>query len=1065
MTVIIASLFLPYTVHFELDSKTNADDIQSIKRIGEPISRVLTPVPVGVGHGSGGSGKPKSSTTSIIPSSRLSTPVIASGGDGSNINSSSNLGTESPSVEDFFYSRLSDLSSGSMGPSALSSHSAGAVLTAPGYGTTSATSATTAATNSGVSSSSSSITGGGGHAPQLVQPRSRVSNLKIQANVVDHKKYPFPSDKIGGTSVKINRSSTSLASLGSSNQRRLSRSLNGSVSNLALLNSTGMKQQQKTTRQPSREQLEFVTNNNHRALLEGLNEDDFDCQGRLAPFGGFSNPNIEDNLLNEENIFETCPWEIVSHAKGNGSLYKAAKIAQDGGILGDYAWVGTLAMPTDEVPDKIKKQIEQKLHEEYRSEPVFPDDATFDGHYHSFCKQILSPTLHYQIPDDPKSKAFEDHSWKFYKAMNQLVADRIVEVYERDNSSLAPEDPLNIIWIHDYHLMLVPAMIRKKLPHAKIGLFFHVSFPSSEVFRIFAQRNEMLKGMLGANSITFQTEEYVRHFFQTVSRLLLADINDAGVFYEGHLTLVNTTPVGIDVPQLQEEAHSPSVLEWRRAIKERWGGQKLIVTRDKVDKLRGIKQKFLAYERFLTDNPQYLEDTVFIQICLGEPTDPDYESECMQIAGRINAKSKNLSTIQPMVILQKEIEFDQYLALQAEADCFIVSSMREGLNLTCHEFITCAEEKKSPLILSEFTGSSSLLSCGRRGALMVNPWDIKKFSELFLYLLKMGTDEKAERWLNCFAVIDKHDSKVWVADCLKTINKAWNLYLLKSATDLQPLNKESFLKFYNVSNKREERVFFFNFETPASVMIVPETETSSYATVSGKTLEPKHLDTFLAKVLENPKNHVYIFSLLKKKDLETLYGRCLKVGLIAENGGYVKIIGSKLWTPITNEAHLQNWFPVVERLIESKVVRLPGSFMKVQDCTINFVTGAVENKERRNDALGDCIAHIQELHLESNDDGDNIHALLVRNTVIIQEHLLNVKAVEFILKHYKNSHKVFYCGGDTNIDETIYEYLNRIPGSMTAVVMRTKSHSKSIARYNISGTNAMLKVLASTPLS
>jgi trehalose 6-phosphate synthase/phosphatase len=126
---------------------------------------------------------------------------------------------------------------------------------------------------------------------------------------------------------------------------------------------------------------------------------------------------------------------------------------------------------------------------------VFVSDIDLDGHYAHYCKTMLWPVFNYQIPDHPKSKAYEDHSWIFYVNLNQAFADKVIKSYKRGD----------IIWVHDYHLLLVPAMIRKKLPDAQIGFFLHTAFPSSEVFRCLATRKELLEGMLGANLVAFQT--------------------------------------------------------------------------------------------------------------------------------------------------------------------------------------------------------------------------------------------------------------------------------------------------------------------------------------------------------------------------------------------------------------------------------------------------------------------------------------------------------------------------------------------------------------------------------
>lgn len=494
----------------------------------------------------------------------------------------------------------------------------------------------------------------------------------------------------------------------------------------------------------------------------------------LAPFGGFSNPGIEQNLWNDDNIFDTAEWSIVASDDGNGSLTKAIDISIKDGIINQTKWVGCIAMPSDTISDSVKEDITASMAAEYNCEAVFPEDFTFDGHYKSFCKQILWPTLHYQIPDDPKSKAFEDHSWGHYVLMNKLIADKLADTFIKVNGEDNFDDNGNVIWVHDYHLLLVPKMIRKRLPNVKIGFFLHVSFPSSEVFRCLAQRTELLEGMLGANCISFQTNEYVRHFLQTCTSLLKAKTSEGSVLHNGKLTLVNTIPVGIDSPSLSKIVHSDLVSEWRQLIRDRWGKQNLIISRDKLDKLRGIKQKLLAYEKFLKLNPEFIENTVLIQICIGGGSDPLYELEVMKIISRINSMPDNMTIIQPVVLLNKDIEFDQYLALQCEAEVFIVSSMREGLNLTCHEFITATEDKKSPLILSEFTGSSSLLSCDGEGALLINPWDLKKFSETIYEALTMDKLEKAKRWENCHDFVLTQDSKHWVSECLDSINTAWS---------------------------------------------------------------------------------------------------------------------------------------------------------------------------------------------------------------------------------------------------------------------------------------------------
>ena len=915
---------------------------------------------------------------------------------------------------------------------------------------------------------------------QFIQPISKIS--KMESSVVDSKK---PNEGMGlpgfsRSQVNLANSTPNLARVakplappplnrGRSSFSKALFTFHGNSSATSLLSEDG-------------------TADSSPVILPSSLEDDFDQnfhdmvhgKSRLAPFGGFSRPGVESQFLSEKNIFDVAPWTIVPPDNGNGSLTKAVNVSIDSGIMDKAKWVGIVAMPSDDVSLRVKSEISQKLSADYDCEAVFPDDVTFEGHYKSFCKQILWPTLHYQIPDDPKSKAFEDHSWGHYVLMNQLIADKIVETYNDVN------DEETTVWIHDYHLLLVPKMVRDKLPNAKIGFFLHVSFPSSEVFRCFAQRNQLLEGMLGANSIGFQTNEYVRHFLQTCNRLLLADTSELGVNYQGNFTVTSTIPVGIDAYSVRENVHTEQVTEWRSLIKERWKDQHVIVSRDKLDKLRGIKQKLLAYEMFLTDNPEYIESTVLIQICIGSAQDPDYELEIMKIVSRINSMPENISVTQPVVLLQRDIGFDQYLALLCEADVFVVSSMREGLNLTCHEFITATEDKKSPLMLSEFTGSSNLLLCKGEGAILINPWDIKKFSETIKTLLTMPTSEKELRWHNCNQIVLTHDSKHWVTSCLNSIVNSWKIDHKKSG-NLVPFTKNAFKDWCSVNGKR---LIILALEISSAVS---NSRGNSAGSTSGKVnvIDPSGLVRLLSDLVESQDTFVYLLSYLQRSDLDIMFKRYPQIGLIAENGNFVKLIGAKNWISLADKDELNSWMPEIVKLVESKVERLPGSFCEALDATVRFHAGKSfsEDRERSLDTMGETIQHINTLF-----EHNGVHATLVRNLVIVQKDQISLKAIRLVLSCHNsnldqkyvvthinefqqpmkddipsNDHEVaavLYSGGLTSIDEANYEYVNSLKkdiGNTLTVTLISSSNeeTKTAATYGVRGINELLCILNS----
>ncbi|AAS52957.1 AER276Cp [Eremothecium gossypii ATCC 10895] len=673
----------------------------------------------------------------------------------------------------------------------------------------------------------------------------------------------------------------------------------------------------------------------------------------VPKFGGYSNTaRIRAQLMmNSQNIFKTAPWKIVPSSKGNGGLKNALTTALvEKTIEQPVTWIGTVGIPTDAVPPDVLKGITEQLDEAFDSKAVITDDITFKSAYQNFCKKILWPTLNYQIPDNPNSKAFEDHSWNYYQHLNQQFADKIVESYKDGD----------LVWVHDYHLMLVPEMVRKKLPTAKIGFFLHVSFPSSEVFRCFAQREKILEGILGAHSIGFQTEEYARHFQQTANRLLMCDVADRILRYKGRIIAIESTPIGVDAFDLEVQLKSQETLEWRRLIRERWAGKKLIVSRDQFDRIRGLRKKMLAYERFLKLNPEYIDRVVLIQVCLGSGRDSEMEREVMTVVDRINALSRDISVSQPVVFLHQDLQFPQYLALNCEADMFLVSTMREGMNLTCHEFVICSQEKNAPLLLSEFTGSARVLGSG---SLLINPWDIRQVADTIKVGLELSKEQRRRKWKQMFKSVIMHDSDNWMASSLASINNSWEAN--RERSKVFNLSLDKILDSYETARRH---IFILKLSEPPTARMV----------------------TVLSELCT--RSAVFIINSFSRSMLERLYCRVPNIGLIAENGAFVRLNG--IWYNMVQDV---SWKEDIIKVIEDKVERLPGSYYKVGETMIRFHTENAEDQDRVSNVVGDAITHVNTLF------GDNgIHAYVHKNIVFVQQSGLSVQALRFLLNHYNS---------------------------------------------------------------
>lgn len=322
-----------------------------------------------------------------------------------------------------------------------------------------------------------------------------------------------------------------------------------------------------------------------------------------------SSPSGSDDSFLEDPLnlfpeFDDTNWTIESAIMVNGGLVNAIRQSTEGKDT-DTVWIGSLeGEGTDRITAQRKVDIANKLASKYNAQVIYVPDADLKGHYENFCKIILWPILHYHMPTKLSCKVYEDRSWDCYRSVNRQFADKVIANYKQGDT----------IWVHDYHLMLVPAMIRERLPDAEIGFFFHTAFPSSEIFRCAFTRVQLLEGVLGASMIGLQNAEYVGHFLQSCSRVLLAETKLNGVYHHGRFVEVVHEAVGIVHESLdyEREQNLGAVNEYLRHTQETYKDATLVVARDKLDTVRGIRQKLLAYELFLSLNPNLSKKVALI---------------------------------------------------------------------------------------------------------------------------------------------------------------------------------------------------------------------------------------------------------------------------------------------------------------------------------------------------------------------------------------------------------------------------------------------------------------------
>ncbi|KAK4183123.1 glycosyltransferase [Podospora australis] len=674
---------------------------------------------------------------------------------------------------------------------------------------------------------------------------------------------------------------------------------------------------------------------------------------------GISQPRALERSESHDRVFANANWQIANADQGNGGLRNAAEAAARDGKLEDYTWVGTLGMPTDALQGTQQLQdIEDRLATEHDMLSVFCSDKDFDGHYSHFCKQILWPVFHYQIPDNPKSKAYEDHSWKYYVNVNQAFADKIVKNWKRGD----------VIWVHDYHLLLVPGMVRKKLPEAKIGFFLHVAFPSSEVFRCLAVRKELLEGMLGANLIGFQIHEYTRHFLQTCSRILSAEATPDGLQLEDRFVDVVNLPIGIDPVSLSEHREEPEVKRWLDIMRERYAGKKLIVARDKLDHVRGVRQKLLSYELFLNMNPEWRDNTVLIQVALSTSEKSELDATVSDIVTRVNSSWANLA-YQPVVYLKQDIDYAQYLALLSIADALMITSQREGMNLTSHEYLFCqdgkiSEKKHGSLILSEFTGTSSLFNGSE---LSVNPWDYRACANAIKKALEMEPEEKERRWTKLYDCVNHHTGSHWFTEFLTRLDRVHEEQHRRDQTSVPRLSYPTLINQYK---RTERRLFILDFEGT----LVSWGPVNQIIPVSPQ----KTLDV-LNDLLLDERNTIYVMSGRRPEELDRLFRRVPNLGLIAENGCFLKDCGSTTWTEMADADQIRSWKESVGGILRYYLERTPGAEIEDRRCSLIFHYKSAEDYESAMRQATDCASHINDAC-----EDQRVHAIPLEGCVLVE---------------------------------------------------------------------------------
>ncbi|KAI9481077.1 MAG: glycosyltransferase family 20-domain-containing protein [Benjaminiella poitrasii] len=698
--------------------------------------------------------------------------------------------------------------------------------------------------------------------------------------------------------------------------------------------------------------------------------------------------------------FHAADWTVVER-RGHQALYAGLQRLRKDYETIHIGWSGPIRKQGSRnstiAPDKLaledKVKLKSLLWETGQIVPIFLDKKSH-GHYEGYCKQVLWPVFHYLVQNSSQSSRLEKQYWDDYVAVNRIFADTIIERYQAND----------IIFINDYHLLLVPDMIREKLPDAAIGLFIHATFPSSEIFRCLQTRNEILQGMLGANLVGFQTYSYARHFISSCTRVLGCETTQVGVNHNGTMISVGAFPIGVDCNRIMNQfCKQPGVQLKLAAIRDMYAGKKIIVGRDKLDSTKGILQKLHAFERFLTNYPEWRQQVVLIQVAT--PTYGDntkLESKISELVNHINSEFGTIHQI-PVHYYYQDIDRDEYYALLTVADLGLITPCRDGMNTTSYEYVLCQHEKTEhgPLILSEFVGSAGSLGA----ALLVNPYDYGDIAKNIHYALTMSTEEKNTRHEKLYNHVTSHTADFWAHSFIK------QLVSVSEQQDLQShatpkLDTQKLVQDYQTAKKR---VMFFDYDgTLTPIVSVP----------SDAKPGPDMLKA-LQTLCNDPKNIVWVVSGRDQTVLDEWLGcNVNRIGLSAEHGCYIKEADSSEWNSIVDGIDM-SWKTDVEEIFDYYTERTQGSFVEHKKSSITWhyrladsEYGAFQAKE--------CQNHLENAIVSKYP----VEILVGKKNLEVRPMMVNKgEIVKRILSKNSDANLVI-CAGDDKTDEDMFRALS-----------------------------------------
>jgi trehalose 6-phosphate synthase/phosphatase len=579
-----------------------------------------------------------------------------------------------------------------------------------------------------------------------------------------------------------------------------------------------------------------------------------------------------------------------------------------------FVWVGWTGI---EIPSADQESLRKRFLDELNCYPVFLSDHDANHYYNGFCNDVLWPLFHYvplPIMSSDGERKFDFKYWDAYSKANHRFAEAVMQVYQ----------PGDLVWVQDYHLMLLPSLLRKRLRDVTIGFFLHTPFPSSEVYRILPVRDELLKGVLAADLIGFHTYDYARHFLSVCTRILGLEASPKGVMYKNRFAHVGIFPIGID-PEVFEQALASNEVKAKidNMLASKFKGKKVLLGVDRLDYIKGVPHKLMAFETLLARHPEWKGKVVLVQIAVPSRTEvEEYKkliTQTNELVGRINGKYSSVE-YSPIVFLNQSVKLDELVALYAVADVAVITSIRDGMNLVSYEYVMCQRERHGVLVLSEFAGSAQSLS----SAIRVNPWNIEELASALHEALSVSDRERELKHWKLYHYVTKHTAAFWAQSFVGELQQVESAHQQLEVNKLQQTVLRISVDVLPELRNRNRRLILLDYEGT----LCASSGLSDLAWPSAVVRR------YLQRLSFDPRNSVYILSGRSKYVLDNWFGD-LPVGLVAEHGCDFRHPRHPAWEPLVG-MHDAAWRDSVIQILQYFCERTPGAYLELKEKIITW---------------------------------------------------------------------------------------------------------------------------------